>query len=650
MFKYIFLIFIFIFTNFNVYSKSPDENLINIRVTPSRIDKGIIGANTKIITQKDINKKSYSDLNDILSRESGIQLESLYGGIDGAKSSVKLRGFGEYASRNVLFLLNGRRFTDITLGKVNLARIPINTIKRIEIIKGGVASTLFGDGASGGAVNIITDAKFFFKNKVDVIAGSGSLNSNKQSVIFDQNYKDLYLNGYFISSKSDGYRDNNEYDFKNEKFSVTKIFDLYNLFTIEVETANQKVRLPGGLSLTDYYLNPKKTNKPTEYANENIRNIGLTFEKKINSNHFFKSDLYLEDKKQQTFQALFGNDYMINYGINSYNLKNELQIPYKLLNKRIVSKLGLDINKAFYKKKQIIPSTYFNTVNQLILEPWISSNLVFNKTLKFNLGYRFHNYKLNVYDKTNERNKLLDKNQTSNAWSIGVTNRINNNSSIFGNLSNSYRAPRVDEIVNTSATPTVNHILHQRSEELELGLKQNFKTLDSKLSIFRKNIKNQIYMNPSTFKNENYDPSTHEGIDFEVNKKFFEDKIKVSFNFSLNDSYFSEGNFKNKKVPNVAKFTSNGQVEYNLDPDLKIYLDHKYVGNKFELGDEANTKSKKAKSYSIFNLGINGIYNGFDTKLNITNVFNKKYYDFKTYGQVYPLPGRGVMLTLKKEF
>ena len=54
---------------------------------------------------------------------------------------------------------------------------------------------------------------------------------------------------------------------------------------------------------------------------------------------------------------------MINYGINSYNLKNELQIPYKLLNKRIVSKLGLDINKAFYKKKQIIPSTYFNTVN-----------------------------------------------------------------------------------------------------------------------------------------------------------------------------------------------------------------------------------------------------------------------------------------------
>ena len=58
MFKYIFLIFIFIFTNFNVYSKSSDENLINIRVTPSRIDKGIIGANTKIITQKDINKKS----------------------------------------------------------------------------------------------------------------------------------------------------------------------------------------------------------------------------------------------------------------------------------------------------------------------------------------------------------------------------------------------------------------------------------------------------------------------------------------------------------------------------------------------------------------------------------------------------------------
>ena len=93
-----------------------------------------------------------------------------------------------------------------------------------------------------------------------------------------------------------------------------------------------------------------------------------------------------------------------------------------------------------------------------------------------------------------------------------------------------------------------------------------------------------------------------------------------------------------------------GKLNITQILNLKIYLDHKYVGNKFELGDEANTKSKKAKSYSIFNIGINGIYNGFDTKFNITNVFDKKYYDYKTYGQVYPLPGRGVMLTLEKEF
>ena len=48
-------------------------------------------------------------------------------------------------------------------------------------------------------------------DKVKVIAGFGSLNSNKQSVIFNQNYKDLYLSGNIISSKSDGYRDNNNF-------------------------------------------------------------------------------------------------------------------------------------------------------------------------------------------------------------------------------------------------------------------------------------------------------------------------------------------------------------------------------------------------------------------------------------------------------
>ena len=88
--------------------------------------------------------------------QAGIQLRHLYGSPIGSGDTVDLRGFGPYAQSNTLILVNGRRYQDFDLQGFDFASIPLNSIERIEITRGNSGTVLYGDGAVGGVINIVT--------------------------------------------------------------------------------------------------------------------------------------------------------------------------------------------------------------------------------------------------------------------------------------------------------------------------------------------------------------------------------------------------------------------------------------------------------------------------------------------------------------
>ena len=55
---------------------------------------GIVGTSTTVITAEDIERSPEQTLPDILSREPGIQVQNLFGGVNAARSVVDMRGFG----------------------------------------------------------------------------------------------------------------------------------------------------------------------------------------------------------------------------------------------------------------------------------------------------------------------------------------------------------------------------------------------------------------------------------------------------------------------------------------------------------------------------------------------------------------------------
>ncbi len=93
-------------------------------------------------------------LADVLRQTPGFAFLSLDGlGFD---PQATVRGFyGGGEAEYVVVLLNGRPINNMETGLVNWNQIPLSGIESIEVMRGG-ASSLYGDAAIGGVVNVVT--------------------------------------------------------------------------------------------------------------------------------------------------------------------------------------------------------------------------------------------------------------------------------------------------------------------------------------------------------------------------------------------------------------------------------------------------------------------------------------------------------------
>ncbi|RYX95708.1 MAG: TonB-dependent receptor [Comamonadaceae bacterium] len=133
----------------------PTPQLAETVVTASRNEQPLGAAlpHTTVISREDIERSQATDLLTLLQRETGLQ-RTQNGGI-GSTSTVFLRGS---ASLNTLVLVDGvpQNKQDAS-GAVSLEHIMLDTVERVEIVRGNV-SAIYGSGAIGGVIQIFTKA------------------------------------------------------------------------------------------------------------------------------------------------------------------------------------------------------------------------------------------------------------------------------------------------------------------------------------------------------------------------------------------------------------------------------------------------------------------------------------------------------------
>jgi outer membrane receptor for ferrienterochelin and colicins len=129
---------------------TPPTELPVIVVTGTRTEHSLDESpvEVQLISAADIRRSGASDLAELLEREGGIHATRLAG----RGSSIEIQGL---SSEHVLILVDGRRMIGRINGAIDLTRLRVGAIERVEIIK-GPSSALYGADALGGVVNVIT--------------------------------------------------------------------------------------------------------------------------------------------------------------------------------------------------------------------------------------------------------------------------------------------------------------------------------------------------------------------------------------------------------------------------------------------------------------------------------------------------------------
>lgn len=200
-----------------------------------------VSNNFIILDAVDINDSPARGIGDLLGGETGLDWRTR-GDYGGAAQEIQIRGMGADGTQ---VLVNGLPVNSPSLGSSDFSKIPANNIERIEVVKGS-GSVLYGSGAMGGIVNIITKSPKHDRVDLGVSAGYGTEQTYQISAENGMFLTDHF--GYYLTAnryKTDGFRDNADADSKDA--SLKLVYENANDFQVSLfgDIIDQEKGTPG---------------------------------------------------------------------------------------------------------------------------------------------------------------------------------------------------------------------------------------------------------------------------------------------------------------------------------------------------------------------------------------------------------------------
>ncbi len=271
-----------------------------IVITANRYDNELLssGAAVSVIRAREIQNLPAQNFSGILEYIPGLYSSSTDG--MGLNPQVSVRGFyGGGEAEYLTVLIDGIPVNDLETGLANWNQIPIGQIQKVELLRGG-ASTMYGNAAMGGVLNIRT--KKDNNNFTTANLSYGSFNSygigaSHGGMVGKGNYE-IYLN----NNATDGYREHSNWNSIN--FGGKVKLPLSKNSTLTFGTYNQILNSedPGFLSETQITEDRKQSQA---YFREDGKDYQkylatLQFNTKINSQADLSVNLnYQYNSKEQ---------------------------------------------------------------------------------------------------------------------------------------------------------------------------------------------------------------------------------------------------------------------------------------------------------------------------------------------------------------
>lgn len=602
--------------------------------------------NITIVTQEEIQAKGANTVAEALRGVPGLTITTL----DGGEPAFDLRGYGATASQNTLVLIDGVPLNNIQGSGYYTNQIPVNMIDKIEVIPSGGA-VMYGDGAAGGVINIITKAPQNKKNYGSVGLEVGSWKTAKGSLNYGTKVTDrLLMDIAYTGYRSEGYRDKNQdtlqkkYD-KDDKREAIWLRGKYLLDNGSIE-ANYRHN-----NLNDYYTD--SLTKEQFEKDPSLAGIYNGIAKSKEDSYTLKYTQKLSDKfefliyggyEELEYYGYYYNPVYqftskINYLASQYFIKPQIKYNYGDNSYIIVGgdyRDGKSEDKLNASAKDKTRESYAGYIlNKTTVGDW-----------QFTQGYRREKIKYDSGDIIS-----IEKNENNaNSYELGVNYLYSDTGSIYLSYVNGYRSPSIQDM-GVAYPAWDGDFKIQETETYELGIKDMYKNTYISASVFLMNTENEIYYDAPNMVNKNFDGKVERrGAQLSLNHYF--NKLTLREGVSLIKSEIKDGVNKNNEFPGVPKWTVNLGATYNFTEKLIGNIDMYYQSAAYGNDDFKNDYGKN-NEYTTVDINLTYKFND-DLEIygGIKNLFDEEYCNtnIPTYGSYYPADGRSYYAGFRYNF
>lgn len=272
--------------------------------------------------------------------------------------------------------------------------------------------------------------------------------------------------------------------------------------------------------------------------------------------------------------------------------------------------------------------------------------------LQLEAGSRYNRYKAIIEDATLGK---VNMQPTALIFQGGVNYQLLKNVFVFGNISEGFRAPNIDDlgtlgIVDFRYEKPNYHLQPEKSLNIETGIKFYNKLVQAEASVFRTGLHNLITRIKTSQNINGYDVYEKENVD-----KGYIKGIELSMNIYASKCLYVNGNFtylygqsitRNEPLRRIPPLTSNLTAAYTFrNHEIGLIYSHADPQYRLSQGDKDDIRIGKngTTGFNVVNLFSTFNFKHFSSHIYFNNLTNTVY---KTHGSGIFEMGRSVTVSL----
>jgi iron complex outermembrane receptor protein len=608
-----------------------------------------IGVET--IGEEEIRRSTASTLPELLSQRAGIRIRDFTGSPD---VQVDMRGFGIFADQNTLVLLDGRRVSEYEQATVNWSAIPLSSIERVEVLRGSGA-VLYGAGASGGTINIITKAPRAGERSGYVEGHVGSYDTHGASIGGNIGADGVALNVHGSYRSSENYRDNNRLRQGNASADA-RLMNERGFLALKVGMDDQRLELPGAITEAQIAANPRQAATPGDFSNRRGGYVDLGGERELGRMKIAANLSYREKDTDASFFVATPFRNNVESHVKVWSFTPRLRVPHALGGWDNTLVAGFDFSDWRF---DAIAGPSINgrpAAEQDDAAFYAQHATVLPTGTSLAFGGRVQRARYGVNDATSPAAAFARK-ETLRAYEIAARQRLFEGVYVYGKAGESFRVPNVNDLYSlftAAATP----LEPQTARDREIGAEAHIGAGHYRVALYRIDLSNEIFFDPLTFTNRNLPPTRRKGVEADARWGF--GVVDAFVNYTYTSSEFRSGDFggipiSGNDVPLVPRHAANAGLTWRFMPRTQAHAVVQYVGSRPFDADETNTFGRRMPSYKVVDVKITHEERDWRFDAGVRNLFGEKYFSygvftgFPTFAAL-PAPERSVFFTAQYTF